>query len=798
LIVLVAICSGLSLVCPDRAWSTAVARTHAGSHPTTTEEELVTMRMTRRRFLGASTGLAAGLTLSPLLARAGGSPMIPAWTTSAPPVPGLGYLTTLAVDPSTSSTLLAGGDVHGLKRTTDAGHLWEQIDTGTWKAGRYGIAAIAPHPNTPGKYYVLSGSDSSHGGVYVTTNYGDDWRLLAIDIVTQPQTGSINGQPVLRVYGRLLALDASGRHDVLYAASYSDGLYKSTDGGATWTNIAFAKENKNLTAVVLHPTVPSTVYVGWRANTTNWSDTTGGIKVSTDGGQHWSDLLTGVPVRDLVIDPNQTTSIYVAALTGGVYRSLKGIWSHPNTGLPLTTPQGAPTYFNAIEVNPNKLGHVLVGTGEGNTNATNGSVYSSLDRAGSWTNLVTSTNVHIDDTVIVPSFYYLGGNGDAISAVAVPKPPPNQPPPPLSSTTIWVSGRSLAWYSPDGGANWFPSSAGLEGAGRHFDVAVDPATGSLYMGTGDWVLIRSDAARQVFELVPLSFPQGEVRSLCFAFTTTRLLLGAGSSKDVSANNWGGVFRSPADGQPASTRGTSWSLVGGLPSARVVGLAAAPSKPDVVYAAVAKNGVYKSTDGGTTFAAMSASGLPNPTTLFPGSFTKVPIAVHPAEPNAVYLLDHVHGLFAYSPSAGTWTNVSGAVPITGTPVDANAPYQGFALDPLQPSRLYLATSAGLFRSVDAGAKWTQVQIANTESFGPVVADPRTGAVFASTALPDESSALTDKPGIYVSTDGGNSWVGAYVDGRFAVNFDALAIDPTTMKPPMLWAASAGSLFSLALS
>jgi hypothetical protein len=608
--------------------------------------------------------------------------MIPAWTTSAPPVPGLGYLTTLAVDPSTSSTLLAGGDVHGLKRTTDAGHLWEQIDTGTWKAGRYGIAAIAPHPNTPGKYYVLSGSDSSHGGVYVTTNYGDDWRLLAIDIVTQPQTGSINGQPVLRVYGRLLALDASGRHDVLYAASYSDGLYKSTDGGAIWTNIAFAKENKNLTAVVLHPTVPSTVYVGWRANTTNWSDTTGGIKVSTDGGQHWSDLLTGVPVRDLVIDPNQTTSIYVAALTGGVYRSLKGIWSHPNTGLPLTTPQGAPTYFNAIEVNPNKLGHVLVGTGEGNTNATNGSVYSSLDRAGSWTNLVTSTNVHIDDTVIVPSFYYLGGNGDAISAVVVPKPPPNQPPPPLSSTTIWVSGRSLAWYSPDGGANWFPSSAGLEGAGRHFDVAVDPATGSLYMGTGDWVLIRSDAARQVFELVPLSFPQGEVRSLCFAFTTTRLLLGAGSSKDVSANNWGGVFRSPADGQPASTRGTSWSLVGGLPSARVVGLAAAPSKPDVVYAAVAKNGVYKSTDGGTTFAAMSASGLPNPTTLFPGSFTKVPIAVHPAEPNAVYLLDHVHGLFAYSPSAGTWTNVSGAVPITGTPVDANAPYQGFALDPLR--------------------------------------------------------------------------------------------------------------------
>src|SRR5262249_26212572 len=160
-------------------------------------------------------------------------------------------------------------------------------------------------------YYVLSGSDNSSGAVYKTADYGDHWDLLATGIVTIPQAGD----GVLRVYGRLLALDASGTSDVLYAASYRDGLYKSTDGGVHWTNNG-ALKGMNLTAVVLHPTRPSTVYVGWRFDTANWSDTRGGVKVSTDGGQTWSDLLSSVPVRDLVIDPNQPGSIYVAALTG--------------------------------------------------------------------------------------------------------------------------------------------------------------------------------------------------------------------------------------------------------------------------------------------------------------------------------------------------------------------------------------------------------------------------------------------------------------------------------------------------
>jgi hypothetical protein len=185
-----------------------------------------------------------------------------------------------------------------------------------------------------------------------------------------------------------------------------------------------ALRGMNVTAVVRDPTSPSTLYVGWWFNTDTWTDTRGGVMVSANGGQSWTPLLSGVPVRDLVIEPNEPSSICTAALTGGVLRWVKGVWSNPNVGLPLTTPDRTPMYFNAIEVNPEPrhVGQVLVGTGEGNAPATHGSVYRSFDRANSWTNLVTSSNIHADDTVIVPPFCYLGGTGDAISAVIVPLP----------------------------------------------------------------------------------------------------------------------------------------------------------------------------------------------------------------------------------------------------------------------------------------------------------------------------------------------------------------------------------------
>jgi hypothetical protein len=434
-----------------------------------------------------------------------------------------------------------------------------------------------------------------------------------------------------------------------------------------------------------------------------------------------------------------------------------------------------------VNPNPGRTGEMLVGTGEGNLPATNGSVYRSRDGGSTWTDLVTGSNVHPDSTVATPSYYDIGGNGYAASAVIVPVGQPD---------TIWVAGRSLVWFSKDSGQNRSPSSAGLEGAGHHHDVGIDPTTGAITMGTGDWAVVQSDPTRQTWTITSLPYPNetGNNRALCFAFTTQRLLLGSGA-KDSSMGNFGGVY-------VWDPMGKSWNLTGtGLKPGRVVGLATAPSNANVVYAAVSQNGVYKSTDGGATFILMPMAGFAG-RPLFPGFFTKVPIAVHPHDANSVYVLDHGSGLYAFSPTTATWTNVSGPVSTAGNAVIPGQPYQSFALDATQPARLYVATPAGLWRSVDAGSSWTNVSsvgIPHTEGFGPLVVDPRTGTVFACTALPDESSALTDQPGIYVGTNGGTTWAGGYVDGRFAVDFQVLTSDPTATNT--VWAASAGSLFSL---
>jgi hypothetical protein len=230
------------------------------------------------------------------------------------------------------------------------------------------------------------------------------------------------------------------------------------------------------------------------------------------------------------------------------------------------------------------------------------------------------------------------------------------------------------------------------------------------------------------------------------------------------------------------------------------LAIAPSDPSTLLAGGDVHGLKRTTNAGVLWGQIDQG------TWKAGRYGISAITPHPTQAGtyyalsgsdfskgALYVLDHVKGLYAFSPTVAAWTNVSVPVSTAGRAVIPGQPYQGFALDATQPSRLYVATPAGLWRSVNAGSSWARVSLANTEGFGPLVVDPRSGTVFACTALPDESSALTDQPGIYVGIENGTSWTGGYVDGQFAVDFEVLTSDP--MAVDTVWAASAGSLFSL---
>lgn len=119
----------------------------------------------------------------------------------------------------------------------------------------------------------------------------------------------------------------------VYASS--NGLWKSTDGGATWTKIHPTTRGDNLETLAIVPSSPQTLYFAV-GNTTGQTD--GGLFKTADGGGNWTGVSAGLPggttVRALVTDPYQTQIVY-AGTNKGVFKTTDGgaSWIGPGTGM---------------------------------------------------------------------------------------------------------------------------------------------------------------------------------------------------------------------------------------------------------------------------------------------------------------------------------------------------------------------------------------------------------------------------------------------------------------------------------
>lgn len=97
----------------------------------------------------------------------------------------------------------------------------------------------------------------------------------------------------------------------LYAGTQGSGVFKTTDGGASWSAINNGLTNLLVFALAIDPATPTTLYAG------TFAVGGGGVFKSTDGGASWSLLNTGVFGRDrraLAIDPGTPTTIYAGAI----------------------------------------------------------------------------------------------------------------------------------------------------------------------------------------------------------------------------------------------------------------------------------------------------------------------------------------------------------------------------------------------------------------------------------------------------------------------------------------------------
>lgn len=254
------------------------------------------------------------------------------------------------------------------------------------------IADIAIHPEDDNVWYAAVGS----GGVWKTINAGTTWKPI-FDKYPSYSTACITIDPnnphtIWLGTGE----NVGGRH-----VGFGDGIYMSPDDGRSWKNMGL-KASEHISKIIVHPENSDVIWVAVQGPLWN-SGGERGLYKSTDGGQNWEKTLgneewTGV--TDILIDPRNPDWMYaatwdrhrtVAAYMGGgpgtgIHRSTDGgeTWQELTSGLPRSnmgkiglaiSPQKPDVIYAAIELDRKK-----------------GGLYRSTNRGASWTKMSSAVS----------------------------------------------------------------------------------------------------------------------------------------------------------------------------------------------------------------------------------------------------------------------------------------------------------------------------------------------------------------------------------------------------------------------
>lgn len=198
------------------------------------------------------------------------------------------------------------GDMHtyymgttggGLWKTTDMGLNWANISDGFFTTGSVGAVAVAE--NDPNVIYVGMGEHAPRGvmthhgdGVYKSTDAGKTWKKTGLE-----QTQHI-ARIVIDPNDPNTALVAA--QGALYSASQQRGIFKTTDGGATWKNVLYIDDKTGCAELSMDMNNPRILYAAmWEHGRLPWKVISGGpgsgLYKSTDAGEHWEKMEDGLP-----------------------------------------------------------------------------------------------------------------------------------------------------------------------------------------------------------------------------------------------------------------------------------------------------------------------------------------------------------------------------------------------------------------------------------------------------------------------------------------------------------------------
>jgi len=235
--------------------------------------------------------------------------------------------------PGQASVFYIGAVNGGVWKTNDAGRTWQPIfDAQPTQS----IGAIAVAPSDPNIVYVASGEgllrpDLSVGnGIYRSRDGGRSWSHLGLTEGQQIADLAVDPRDPSRLFAAVLG------HP--FGPNPERGIYRSLDAGATWQRVLYKDADTGGSTVAIDPAHPEIVYAGlWQARLGPWEDKNefngagGGLFKSSDGGNTWRRLSTGLPANlsqvNIAIAPSAPQRLFasIATTDPGDYSSADGL-----------------------------------------------------------------------------------------------------------------------------------------------------------------------------------------------------------------------------------------------------------------------------------------------------------------------------------------------------------------------------------------------------------------------------------------------------------------------------------------
>jgi len=641
--------------------------------------------------------------------------------------------------PSQPNTYYFGATGGGVWKTSNGGGSWGNVSDGYFGGSIGAVAVSAWDPNViyvGGGEKTVRGNVSPGDGIWKSTDAGETWQ----------RSGLEDSQHVSRI--RIhptnpdLAYVAVMGH--LFDGNQQRGVYRTTDGGRTWTRIMFVSDAVGAVDLVMDPVNPRILYASfWRVLRTPYSLESGGegsgIYKSTDGGDSWDNLTgnEGLPrgtlgIIGLDVSRSNNRNVYaiIEADKGGVFRSRDGgtTWEKANDERSL---RQRAWYYTRIYADPSDEESVYVlnvdfhhskdggktfftiDTPHGDNHdlwidpadsrrmieANDGGANVTYDGGATWSvqsNQPTAQFYRVSTDNAFP-YRLLGGQQD--------------------NSAVRIRSRS-ARGDAIGIRDWEPTAGGESGYVVAKPDDPDIVVGGSYGGYLELLDHRTGQGRaiDVWPDEPMGWGAADLRyrfqwnfPIAFSkhdpdvlFVAANVLFRSNNlgqdwtaiSPDLTRND---KTRMGPSGGPITRDNTSVEYYG-----TIFSIAESHHEPDVMWAGSDDGRIHLTRNGGNTWADVTPSGLPEWAQINS-------LDIHPFERGGAYVAatryksgDFRPYLYKSTNWGSSWSRITNGIPSSHFTRVLRA-------DPDREGLLYAGTERGIYYSLDDGARWQSLQL-----------------------------------------------------------------------------------------